>query len=278
MSRRGASARRLAPAATALAGLLAFGGCGGGDGDQARTGPDPFAQISQQTTTPAKPRAAPRWQRLARIKGTSPRTQSIWIAAGAIQWRARWRCTRGRIALTLKPTPKSAAENTTGRCPASAEATWVQTGEQRLRIDARGTWSVVLEQQIDSPIDEPVLAAMRAPGTQRLAGGSFYDVEREGRGRARLYRLADGRGALRLAPFTTSANTDLFVWLSTARRPRTSEQATRARRLGPLIALKATTGPQNYVLPAGVDPRKVRSVVIWCRPARIVYTVASLRP
>jgi hypothetical protein len=103
------------------------------------------------------------------------------------------------------------------------------------------------------------------------------NVERTGRGRAHLYRLADGRGALRLDPFRTSSNTDLFVWLSTARRPRTTKQVVRARRLGRLIALKSTIGAQNYVLARGVDLRRVRSIAIWCAPIQIVYTTAALR-
>ena len=151
----------------------------------------------------------------------------------------------------------------------------MQTGAQRLRVDARGSWSVIVEQQIDTPLDEPPLAAMRAPGARVLERAAFRSVERQGRGRALLYRLADGRGALRLQSFRTSTNTDLFVWLSTARRPRTTKQVTRARRIGKLMALKSTEGAQNYLLPAGLDLSDIRSVAIWCVPIQIVYTTAA---
>ena len=263
-----------------LAAALAGAGCGGGDdgGSQGRADADPFTEVSRETSA-AKTvrRAAPRWERVARFDGIAPGSHPVSIAPRAIQWRARWRCTTGRLALSVVPTPRTAAERSGGRCPGSGETTWVQTGDQQLRVSGGGRWSVVVEQQIDTPLREPALAAMRAPGARLLKTGSFYDVERQGEGRARLYRLADGRGALRLAPFRVSSNTDLFVWLSTAARPRTTRQAVAARRLGRLIALKSTIGEQNYLLPRNVDPSEIRSIVIWCVPIQIVYSAAALR-
>ena len=254
-------------------------GCGDSDddgGSQSRTGADPFTAVSREPTSTAR-RAAPRWEAVARFEGVAPASHPVTIAERAIQWRARWRCSTGRLALTVVPKPRAAAERSGGRCPGSGEATWVQTGDQQLRVSGGGRWSVVVEQQVDTPLREPALAAMNARGTRVLKSGTFYDVERQGSGRARLYRLADGRGALRLAPFRTSSNTDLFVWLSTAARPRTTREAVAARRLGRLIALKSTIGEQNYLLPRNVDPRQIRSVVIWCVPIQIVYSAAALR-
>ena len=263
-------------AGLALAGAVAVTGCGGDD-KPSSAGADAFTEVSKQPRlTRTARRAAPRWEVVARLKGSAPATESVTIVAGAIQWRARWRCSRGELALAVAPAPRTAAERSGGRCPGSGEATWVQTGDQRLRVTASGRWSVVVEQQIDTPIDEPALAAMQSSRARVLAGGSFFDVERAGSGEARLYRLGDGRLALRLDPFRTSSNTDLFVWLSTARRPKTTAQGVRARRVGRLIALKSTIGPQNYVLGRGIDPRRIRSVLIWCEPIQIVYTAAVL--
>ncbi|MEA2220212.1 MAG: hypothetical protein QOJ35_2838 [Solirubrobacteraceae bacterium] len=267
---------RVVVAASALLALLAAAGCGG-DGGRSSTATDPFTEVSRQPRLTRTARhAAPRWARVARLHGSAPATERVSIARGAIQWRARWRCASGRLALAVEPAPRSPAEHPGGRCPGAGDATWVQTGEQRLLVTAHGRWSAVVEQQVDTPIDEPVLAAMQAPGARVLARGAFRAVEREGSGRARLYRLPGGRGALRLDPFKTSSNTDLFVWLSAAARPRTTKQVVAARRVGRLIALKSTIGPQNYVLPAGLDLRRVRSIAIWCDPVQIVYTVAAL--
>ena len=272
--------RRLACAAAILVAGLSPAACGGDErgGSGAPAASDPFTEVSREPSlTRTARRAAPRWERVARLEVSASASHRVSIASGAIQWRARWRCSRGRLALAVEPAPRTAARQPGGRCPGSGEATWVQTGDQRLRISGGGRWSIVVEQQVDTPLHEPALAAMRAPGTRLLATGRFYPVERPGRGRARLYRLADGRGALRLDPFRTSSNTDLYVWLSAAARPRTTAQAVRARRLGRLLPLKSTIGEQNYVLPRGVDPRRVRSIVIWCVPIRIVYTAAALR-
>jgi hypothetical protein len=260
----------------ALAGAVAVTGCGGDD-QPSSAGADAFTEVSKQPRlTRTARRAAPRWQVVTRLTGDAPATESVTIVPGAIQWRARWRCESGEIALAVEPKPRSAAERSGGRCPGSGDATWVQTGEQRLRVTASGRWSVVVEQQIDTPIDEPPLAAMQSSRARVLASGSFFDVERTGSGEVRLYRLGDGRLALRMDPFRTSSNTDLFVWLSTARRPKTTAQGVRAQRLGRLIPLKSTIGPQNYVLGRGIDPRRIRSILIWCEPIQIVYTAAAL--
>jgi len=267
-------------AALALAALLALAGCGAGDGDGAKhtSGEEAFTDVSREPRlTRTARRAAPRWERVTRLHGTAPATRAISISADAIQWRARWRCESGRLALAVQPRPRSEAERSGGRCPGAGEASWVQTGDQRLRVDARGSWIVVVEQQVDTPLREPPLAGMRAAGARVLARGSFYPVERQGRGRALLYRLGDGRTALRLQDFRTSSNTDLYVWLSEASRPRTTNETVRARRVGRLIALKSTIGGQNYVLPAKLDARRIRSIVIWCAPIQIVYTAASLK-
>lgn len=266
-------------AGLAVVAVLAPAGCGGdGDGADKRPASDPFTQVSREPSlTRTARRAAPRWERVERFEGIAPAVHPVKIAPGAIQWRARWRCSTGRLSLAVEPAPRSAAEQPGGRCPGSGETTWVQTGDQQLRVSGGGRWSVVVEQQIDTPLREPALAAMRAPGARLLKSGSFYAVERQGRGTARLYRLPNGRAALRLDGFRTSSNTDLFVWLSTAARPRTTKQAVAAPRLGRLIALKSTIGEQNYVLPRNVDPKKVRSIVIWCVPIQIVYTAAALR-
>ena len=260
--------------------LLALGGCGGSDAGDAgsRTSADPFKQVSREPSlTRTARRAAPRWERVGHFTGVAPTVVPVKIAPRAIQWRARWRCASGRLALAVSPKPRSAAARSGGRCPGSGEATWVQTGAQTLKVDARGDWNVVVEQQVDTPLHEAPLAAMRAANARVVARGSFYPVERQGRGEVLLYRFGSGRSALRLRRFRTSSNTDLFLWLSTAPRPRTTKQTVRARQVGKLIALKSTIGEQNYVLPRSVDTSRIRSIAIWCAPIQIVYTAAALR-
>jgi hypothetical protein len=257
-----------------LAAALATGsGCGSSPDARRTTSVDPFSVVPTQPTDSAAARrkAAPRWEPLARLEGSGPATRSFTVARGAIQWRLRWRCERGSLAL-------SAGTRTLARasCPRSGARSDVRPGRVSLGVDTPGAWRVVVEQQVDTALHEPPLAAMRADAARVLGRGRFYDIERFGRGEAVLYRLASGRLALRLAGFVTSANVDLHVWLSRATRPRTTVQADRAQH-DDVALLKSTLGDQNYVLPAGTTVADVRSVVIWCEPVQIAYTAATLR-
>ena len=263
--RRGWAA--LATLATALV------ACGGDDDE--KNGQDPFAKVDPRITKTGD-RAAPRWEPIATLSGSSPDAESFEVSKRAIQWRARWRCSEGRLSLSVSPRPRSEPQRSGGRCPGRGDAEWIQSGRQRLSVKASGRWRVVVEQQVDTPLRERPLRAMRSGAARVLARGRFYRVERRGRGRAALYRLPSGRLALRFEDFHTSANTDLFVWLSEAPRPRTTKEAVRAPHTE-FALLKSTLGDQNYLLPRDADPERIRSIVIWCEPVSIVYTAAALR-
>lgn len=261
------------------AALATASGCGSSAGDTSKTSVDPFSVVPTQPadSTAARRKAAPRWEAIARLTGSGPATRSFTVARGAIQWRVRWRCERGRLEL-------SSASGAAGRrrplasaaCPRSGTHGDVGTGRMTLGVRTPGRWRAVVEQQVDTALHEPPLATMRAPGARVIARGRFYDIERFGRGEARLYQLASGRLALRLDKFVTSANVDLHLWLSRASKPRTTVQADRAGHRD-VALLKSTLGEQNYLLPVGTTPAGVRSVVIWCEPVQIAYTAATLR-
>ena len=266
-------------AAVALALLAVLSGCGGGGGADSGAGAaaapptDPFKEVRRDAERPAVLRAAPRWERVALAAGTGRATRSAPISQGAIQWRARWRCEEGAFALTASDGESLAR----GRCAGPGGSTAAAaTGLQRLGVRADGRWRVEVEQQVDTALREPPLRAMEARGARVLAAGRFYGLERRGGGSAALYRLPGGRLALRFDGLETSPNTDLYVWVSRAARPGTSSAAFRSRHVS-IAPLSSTLGDQNYVLPAGVRARDVRSVVIWCEPVRIAYAAASLR-
>lgn len=240
---------------------LAITACGG---EERRS--DPFTAVRDRTAERTD-RASPRWEPLVTLAGSGPAEKAFTVADGAIQWRARYRCEAGDLRLSTGG--RSLAESS---CPGAGTTSDVRTGALTLGVEATGAWRVAVDQQVDTPLREPPLAGM---GDDVLARGDFYDIERRGAGTAALHRLPGGRLALRLDGFSTSANSDLFVWLSTARRPRTSVQAARAPHTV-LRELKSTVGSQNYLLPAGVEAADVRSVVIWCVPIRIAYTAATL--
>lgn len=248
--------------------LLGLAGCGSSGDDEAKRF-DPFTEVRERDATQTQ-RASPRWEPVATLAGSGPATKPFTVAREAIQWRARWRCETGRLKLSV-----SKRRLTDTACPRRGTSAEVRTGVQELRVEATGPWRVALEQQVDTPLREPPLSAMRSPEARVTAKGRFYSLERRSRGTAALYRLPGGRRALRLEGFATSANTDLFVWLSTAAMPRNTVQAAQARHTV-LAPLKSTLGEQNYLLPKDLDARAIRSVVIWCVPVRIAYAAAPL--
>lgn len=264
-------------AASGVLAALAASGCGGGG--EASERPDPFEAVEQSeraVSERARGEAAPRWDRVATLRGSGDAQKGIRIESDAVQWRVRWRCDKGSFRISATPAPEEGNPLGSGRCPDDGEAVAIDTGELQLAVQTKGRWEAVVEQQVTDPIDEPPLAKMKAEGAEVVARGRFYAIERRGRGEAVLHELPSGRLALRLEGFATTANTDLFVWVSKAGRPRTSQQALRSDHVE-FAPLKATMGDQNYLLPKNVDAKSIRSVVIWCEPIRIAYTAASLK-
>ena len=267
---------RLAIACQAALAAAVLAGCGGDDGATGGAKPkDPFRAVPQDTVLAPTDKAAPRWEPVVRLSGTADATRTVTIAEDAIQWRARWRCAAGRLSVTVSPRPRSGPAGTSGACPGTGRQAWVTSGRQALRVQATSPWSMDVEQEVDTPLHEPPTAAMRSDGARVIATGDFYEIERKGAGTAKLYELKSGRLALRMEGFRTDANTDLFVWLSEARRPHTTRAAFKAPHTE-LALLKSTLGDQNYLLPRGIDATKVRSIVIWCEPVQIAYTAAAL--
>ena len=259
----------------ALAGALAAAaGCGGAERDEG-DGSDPFAAISQSAPQREQPtRSTPRWERVTTFSGSGPASKTITVARGALQWRARWRCESGDFQLTAQPPPHDGKPLGKAACPGQGQGVSIQHGSVRLAVTASGPWRVTIEQQIDAPLHEPPLPGMTEE--RLLERGKFFPVDKPGKGVASVYRLPNGRLALRIEDFQTTPNIDLFVWLSEAVNPRTTKQAARAPHVV-VQEMKATIGDQNYLLPRNVEPERIRSIVIWCEPVQNVYTVAALK-
>jgi len=214
---------------------------------------------------------ANRWERVAEFTGDGNReTETFDINPGALQWRISAECAGTQFDVALPGATQALARP---ECPGSTFGFSIETGSQRLRIAATGPWVVRIDQQLNTALSEPPL-----PGMDRkslVARGSFYDVDQTGAGEAALYRLPDGRLALRFDRFRVTSNSDLFVWVSRDPEPRTSEEALGSEHVS-IDGLKATGGAQNYVLPAELSEEEVRSVVIWCEPIRVAYAAATM--
>jgi hypothetical protein len=220
-------------------------------------------------------RSQPWWQAIGSFRGAGATTTAPVRSAGdAIQWRLRWSCSSGRFTVASPGTSKALVDAT---CPARRTAQLAARPRGPLNVTADGPWQLRVERQVDVPLVEPPLPAMRAPAAATVARGELYRIDQVGRGRVTLYRLPGGRHALRLQGFYVTPNVDLQVRLSPLRAPRTTHQylAAPSAFVGPL---DVTTGSLNFVLPARVDPARYRSVVIWCPTVVSAYAAATLRP
>jgi hypothetical protein len=248
--------------------VLLAAGCAAGGSISSSSAVDPASPAAEGGPV----QAAPRWEQVATFSGTGDRrTGPFDIAAGAIQWRVTATCTDGTVRVGLDG--ETSPLVTVDKCPGNAFGFSIRTGPATLDVAATGGWEVVVDQQVDTPVAEPVLAGMTEQA--RLASGAFYGIDQKGSGTATLYRLPDGDRALRLDPFLVTRNADLFVWVSEAAEPTTSEEALRAPHVQ-IDRLKATAGAQNYVLPDSVALDRVRSVIVWCEPVRTAYAAATL--
>jgi hypothetical protein len=252
--------------AAALVILIGAVGCGSERQRPAEPGA-PWEPVS--STVPA--RVAPHWERVAGFTGRGPqRTGSFSIVDHAVQWRVTASCTDGRLRVGLEGDPTTLAEPT---CPGRTFGFSIREGPAVLDVDADGGWEVIVDQQVETPAAEPRLTGM-AEGTV-VADGDFYGIDQEASGTVHLWRLPDERWALRFEPFFVTANTDLVVWLSETKAPRTSREALESDHRQ-IAELTATAGPQNYLRPADVNSSRIRSVVIWCEPVHTAYAAAAL--
>jgi hypothetical protein len=124
-------------------------------------------------------------------------------------------------------------------------------------------------------LDRTVSEAAPEPDATVLLAGDFEPREHEGRGRAEIIRLADGRRFLRFTDFATLDGPDLQVYL--LGRPDVSggDDLEAAGYLS-LGALKGNQGDQNYEIPAEVDLFRYPAVSVWCRRFAVNFTTAPL--
>ena len=126
--------------------------------------------------------------------------------------------------------------------------------------------------------EDPATASSAAAGTV-VARGTFGEVDaiHKGEGQAILTRLPDGRYSLRLEGFRVTNGPDLYVYLSGHPAPRSSAQLHEIVDLE-VATLKGNVGDQAYELPAGFNPARFKSAVVYCKRFTTVFSTAELRP
>ena len=110
-----------------------------------------------------------------------------------------------------------------------------------------------------------------------LASGEFRngDSYHKGSGDVALYKLAGGDHVLRFENLDVTNGPDLRVLLSPHPDPKDKTELNDAG-FEHLAKLKGNKGDQNYEIPADIDVDSVGSVIIYCWPFRVIFSVAPL--
>lgn len=248
-----------------------------------RTAAAPVADPSGATPT-TSPRAAhsrsqPWWQPVVTQSGTgATNTAAFAVDDHALQWRTVWKCQGGPFKIVPVRVSGDALRRPLAEVPSCPEGGGmgysVKPGRFSLEIAAGGPWELTVEQQVDVPMVEDLTPAMKAPDATVEAVYDVYDIDRVGRGLIKLYRLGDGSRVLRLEDFFVSINSDLEIRLSELARPTSTDDIAKAP-VRNIVPLRATTGTMNYPLPADVDLKRFRSIVIWCELTHNAYAAAA---
>lgn len=144
---------------------------------------------------------------------------------------------------------------------------------EKVMVDAANESSV----QVEEPMPESEQATEpEAPAFPRvLSQGEFRDADdfHTGEGTATVYELEDGSRILRFEDFATVNGPDLRVLLVPEPDPQDRSDLAGYVELG---ALKGNIGDQNYEIPADLDISRFGSVMVYCNPFHVVFTVATL--
>jgi len=122
----------------------------------------------------------------------------------------------------------------------------------------------------------PTAAASSTGGPTALAAGSFHGNAHETKGKATIFKLADGKRVLRFTEFSTSNGPDVQVYLVAAPDSTDADTVKKAGFIH-VGALKGNMGDQNYDIAADVDLAKYQSVTVWCRRFSANFGTAPLK-
>ena len=133
--------------------------------------------------------------------------------------------------------------------------------------------------RMDTPVEEAMPAMMDAgtSGPSARKAGTFRDADsfHRGSGTATIYQLGEGTHVLRLEDFSVTNGPDLHVLLTGHPDPQDRDDVKDPGYVD-LGSLKGNIGNQNYEIPATADIDSFGSVVIYCQPFHVVFSVAAL--
>ena len=130
--------------------------------------------------------------------------------------------------------------------------------------------------KLNTRVGEPMAVSMTTAAVIKTGKFENSDDFHKGSGIASIYRSPDGSYLLRLENLNVTNGPDLHVILTPHSSPdRRSE--VKSDGYADLGKLKGNKGDQNYPIPENVDVAAQRSVVIYCEPFAVVFSVAMLQ-
>ena len=112
---------------------------------------------------------------------------------------------------------------------------------------------------------------------EKIKAGDFEDADsfHRGSGQATIYSAPDGTYLLRLENLAVTNGPALHVYLSRHEDPDSPKKVKEPGYID-LGDLKGNQGNQNYPIPGEVDITLFNSVVVYCKPFNVVFSVATL--
>ncbi len=142
--------------------------------------------------------------------------------------------------------------------------------------DAEST--MVAAADVETSVSEEMMEAMgEMLAPESVKNGSFRDADsfHKGSGTATIWDLGTDGFALRFEDFKVTNGPDLRVLLSTHPDPM-SRSELEDSGYTELDKLKGNIGNQNYLIPPDIDVDAQQSVIIYCKPFRVLFAVAPL--
>lgn len=132
----------------------------------------------------------------------------------------------------------------------------------------------IVEKMSERPDEVVNEEMMKEP--EILYSGMFRDGDNfhKGEGDAGIYELPDGSKILRLENFSVTNGPALYVLLAEDQNPEDSSDVQDGYI--ELAKLKGNKGDQNYEMDKNIDLSNYKSIVIYCKPFHVVFSVASL--
>ena len=157
--------------------------------------------------------------------------------------------------------------------PASKKPTLTPTSEMPTATPTTEKPTEAPAQPTVAPTEEPTATPETKPAEPViLATGEFQgrDDAHQGSGTAQIVQEGERR-VLRLQNFSSTEGPDLYVYL--VENPNTFDADAVGEFLD-LGLLKATTGDQEYEIPAGADLSKYGGVQVYCLSFRFIFSNA----